>query len=268
MIDKLTLTACSLPDIKYLESRGDVREDEGRRNIYKYLCRLDKATVFYAPHKFSDSINAAIPFTKIDINPKYFNCYLEMESYIFDIFRGSSLDVGEMNVSRIDIAADIEDFPIDCILSMLRIARIRTESLSFYKGTIYAGSNPKIRIYDKVKEIKYRQNKGYEITDYEKSLLESGKGYTRFEIQIRTQRKTLGAIVSDPSAFASYFNRLEIFNFTENEGNGVLQSLYKYINRKFRAELEKYRNRDIVETIKNQYVTSVTEWFDPSKEPF
>jgi Phage replication protein CRI len=268
MIDKLSLTAYSLPDIKYLEEWGDIREDEGRRNIYRYLCRLDKSVVLYEPHKFSESVNAALPFTKIDINPKYFNCYLEFESYLFDIFRGSFIEVGELNVSRIDIAADIEDFPIDCILSMLRIARIRTESLSLYRGTIYAGTNPKIRIYDKGKEIRSRQRKGGEITEYEKRLVESGKSWTRFEIQIRTQKKTLGSIVSDPSVFASYFDRLEIFNFTGNEGNGVLQCLSKYINRKFRAELEKYRDLDIVETIKKQYVGNVTGWFDPTKEPF
>jgi hypothetical protein len=268
MIDKLSLTANSLPDIRYLEKWGDIIEDKGRRNIYRYLCKLDKATVLYEPHKFSEAVNAGIPFLKIDLNPKYFNCYLELEAYLFDLIRGSSLSVGEFNVSRIDIAADIEDFPIDCILSMLRIARIRTESLSLYRGTIYAGTNPKIRIYDKTKEIAGRKRKNQLITNHEGWILESGKQYTRFEIQIRPEKITLADVVSNPSAFASYFDRLEIFNFGDNGEIGIFQVLQKYINRKHRAELEKYRDLDIVEAIKAQYVRNVTEWFDPAKEPF
>ena len=183
MIDKLSLTVDVLPNIEYLENRGDIIEDKGRRNLYKYLCKMDKASVLYLPHKFSDVINANIAASKIEINPKFFECYSEMLAYIFAIFM-VDLNEESFNPSRIDIAADIEGISTDSILSMLRVERIRAESLSFFKGTIYAGSNPKIRIYNKVEEIKARLRKGVEITDYEKGLVESGKIYTRFEVQI------------------------------------------------------------------------------------
>jgi hypothetical protein len=169
----------------YLKNNSDITEDTFRSHIYKFICRLDKAVVLYYPHKFSDKTNANIPFTKIDINPKNFECYDHLLVYIQSIFDTPYIDSGSFHVSRIDIAVDIENFSVDTLLSMLRISRIRSDSLSFYKGTIYAGSDPKIRIYDKVKEIKNRVKSDKEIIEYEKYLLESGKGYTRFEIQIR-----------------------------------------------------------------------------------
>lgn len=254
MIDKLSLTIGAPPDMAYLKNNGEITEDAFRSHIYKFICRLDKATVLYYPHKFSDMTNAKIPFTKIDINPKNFECYDHLLAYIQSIFDTPYIDSGSFHVTRIDIAADIENFPVDALLSVLRISRIRSDSLSFYKGTIYAGSDPKIRIYDKVKEIKGRVKGDREITGYEKYLLESGKGHTRFEIQIRKVKKTLMAVVNDPVSFASYYDRLEFFEFQGNDGAGVLQVLYKYINRKFRNELEKYRNYKIVADIKEKWV--------------
>ena len=268
MIDKLSLTTFIEPCIEYLRFFGDIRGDEHRANIYKYLCKLDKAFVLYCPHKFSDNTNANIPFTKVDINPKYFQSYKEMEVYLYAIFNRVDLSPEDFNVSRIDIASDIENFPIDRLLSMLRIKRIRSDSLSFYKGTIYAGSDPKIRIYDKTKEIKSRLKKKYDITEYEKGLLESEYSYTRFEIQIRNVKKTLKEIIDDPASFASYYDRLEIFDFQDNEGSGILQILYKYINRKFRKELEQYKNNGVVNEIKDQYIDSVTRWINPDMDPF
>jgi hypothetical protein len=268
VIDKLNLTLNIVPDVELLKSEGKIIEDSGRGNIYKFLCRMDRATLLYFPHKYSDTRNAIIPFSKVDINPKYFVCYSEMLAYIFGLFMSPNLKEEDFKASRVDIAADIPDFPIDCILAMLRIARIRPESLSFYRGTIYAGSDPKIRIYDKTKEIATRKNRNQPITDYERQILISEKRYTRFEIQVRTPKSTLEDIAKDPERFASYFDRLEIFDFKDNDGAGVLQTLYRYINRKFRADLEKYKNVDIVAQIKAKYLEGVKEWFDPEKEPF
>ena len=270
MIDKLSLTIYRPPDMNFLELNGDITESL-RDKLYKYICDLGKCVVFYRPHKFSDEVNFGIPYTKIDINPKKFDCYDHIESYVFSIFRHHDNECNirpeDFNVSRIDIAVDIENFPIDILLSTLRVKRIRPESLSFYKGTIYAGSDPKIRIYEKVNEIKARVKKGYEITGYEKRLLESGKSHTRFEIQIRNPKKKLKEISESPESLASYYDRLEFFDFKENGDSGILQILYKYINRKFRDELEKYRNHSIVTEIKDKYVNEVKEWFE-HKEPF
>lgn len=267
MIDKLSLTIYDMPDREYLENNGEITEDPHRSHIYKFNCRLDKATVLYYPHKFSEKTNAKIPFTKIDINPKYFECYNYMRAYINSIFGDTEISSEYFKASRIDIAVDIEDFSTDILLSILRIKRIRSESLHFFKGTVYAGTDPKIRIYDKVKEIKARLKKGNDITEYEKNLLESGKGYTRFEIQIRDTKKTLKEIEDDPLYFASYYDRLEVFNFNADDSSGVLQVLYKYINRKFRNELERYKDHNIIEEIKEKYRDSVNEWFS-DKEPF
>ena len=268
MIDKFNLTIYRPPDVTFLELNGTINE-RMRDKLYKYLCELDKCVVFYRPHKFSEEVNFSIPYTKIDINPKYFECYDHMESYLFSIFKSDEnfeISPEFFNVSRIDIAVDIEDFPIDVLLSTLAVKNIRSNSLSFFKGTIYAGSDPKMRIYEKVAEIKHRLKRGYEITPYEKRLLESGKSYTRFEVQIRNVHKTLKDILDDPENFASYYDKMEFFDFTGDSGI-VLQILKKYINRKFRKELEEYKDQNIISDIKSRYVKSVSDWFE-HKEPF
>ena len=139
--------------------------------------------------------------------------------------------------------------------------------MSFFKGTIYAGTDPKIRIYDKVKEIKSRIKEGKAISEYERGLLESGKSYTRFEVQIRSEKLTLRELAEDPFRFAEYFDRLEVFDFGDNEGSGVLHPICKYVNRKFRKDLEKYKNYKLVEDLKERYKSSVGDWFTV-KDPF
>src|SRR5271157_1135624 len=113
MIDKLSLTTFKLPNREYLEEKGDIIEDLYRTRLFKYLCRLDKATVLFWPHKFNEITNHMIAQTKIDLNPKYFNSYDEMLSYIFLLFDFFSIKDDDFSVSRVDIAADIESFPID-----------------------------------------------------------------------------------------------------------------------------------------------------------
>ena len=229
---------------------------------------MDKASVLLLPHKFSTNTNAKIPFTKVDLNPKHFTCFNEMLSYLSASFDVAEIKADAFRVSRLDVAADLEDFPIDAILSILRVDRIRAEGLSFFKGTIYAGTDPKIKIYEKVREIKARLKKGYAVTDYERGLVDSGKSYTRFEIQIRNVGKRLDEIASDPLVLASYFDRLEVFRFPENENVGVLQVVYKYVNRKFRQSLARYRDYELVETIKRKYGEAAVAWFNPEVEPF
>ena len=207
MIDKLSLTTSIVPDQEYLESHLTV--DEYNRKIYKFIYELKRMVIFCYPHKFSESINARIPFTKIDISTKNFICFNELEAHLRALFNMTELDFTNFNVSRIDIAADIENITPEKLLSTMNVKHIRTESFNVFKSTIYAGTDPKVRIYNKVKEIRARKKKGKEITEYEKSLLDSGKEWTRFEIQIRSVKKNLQEIADDPLSLASYFDRLE-----------------------------------------------------------
>ncbi|MBI4822820.1 MAG: hypothetical protein HY805_01125 [Nitrospirae bacterium] len=161
MLDKLSLTIQRVPDYEYLRIHGDLTVDEYRTQIYKDMYMLEKAVVLCRPHKFSEETNMTIPYTKVDLNPKNFGCYEYMESYLRIIFDAPDLMPSEFNVSRIDLAVDTEDFPIQHVLAVIRVNKIRSDTFSFYKGTLYAGSNPKIRIYEKVKEIKARLKKGF-----------------------------------------------------------------------------------------------------------
>ena len=268
MIDKLSLTTAQIPDLDYLEAHSSVkRVDEHRMKLYKYVYELEKATVFCMPHKFADNTNARIPFTKIDINPKKFVCLSEFETYLKTLFNDPDLNFEIFNISRIDIAADTDIITVNALLSVMNVKHIRSESFQVYKGTIYAGTDPKIRIYDKVAEIKHRKKKGYEITEYEKGLLDSGKNWTRFEIQLRGVKRNLREVVDDPFSFASYFDRLEIIKNNGEETHGIMQFLYRFVNRKFRKEIEALKNNELVEQLKDIYQSSVTEWIG-EKEPF
>ena len=119
MIDYLALTTQLPPDKDYIEYHGKkITEDSWKSQMYKYMCELDKARVLYYPHKFKDSTNARMPFTNIILNPKYFECYEEMEDYIFSIFNNSELNLEDINISRIDIAADIPDVNVQAIIAI------------------------------------------------------------------------------------------------------------------------------------------------------
>lgn len=266
MIDKLSLTIYRQPDIGFLESQGTITEAQ-RDKIYKNMCVLDRGVVLYRPHKFSEEVNLAIPYTKIDMNPKYFECSTEYLRHLFLIFGCGDLDLDSFDISKIDIAADIEDLTIKSILATVNIKRIRADNFNIYRGTIYGGSNPKIRIYDKTKEIKARLRKGQAITPYERYLLESGKTWIRFEIQIGNVKMTLQDLVNDPASLASYFDRLEFLSIDGNEPASVMQYLYRLIPRKYRNEMEHLKDNALVEKIKSTYISDVLKWFQ-YREPF
>jgi hypothetical protein len=54
----------------------------------------------------------------------------------------------------------------------------------------------------------------------------------------------------------------------DGDGSGMLQTVWKYINRKHRRELEKYRNFELVKDIKEQYLNGVRKWLGAGNEPF
>lgn len=267
VLDKLSLVTSVMPDTEYLKSHGELMEDKYGLRLYKYMYRLHRAVLLACPHKFSASINEKIAFTKVEINPQRFECYDEMLAYLFSMFKEGLVSQESFSVTRIDIAVDLENFPLDCLLGMLRIKRIRSDSLSFFKGTIYAGSDPKIRIYDKTKELKSKEKKGKELTAYEEGILGSGKSYTRFEIQIRGEKKNLQDIKTESLLLRDYFDRLEFFQLGDNGTSGILHILYKYINRKFRKEIERYKNHNLVEELKERYKAQINDWFS-EREPF
>lgn len=151
-VDKFNLTISRPVDASYLkEAGGAISEDKSqamtRRRLYKYFCKLDRAEVMWEPHKFLGEANYRIPYCKIDVNPKYFNSFNELHSYLNSIFGIDEIDLAEFNISRLDVKSDIENLPIDVALSRLYAMGFRRESVSLYKGsTIYIGTNPKIRI--------------------------------------------------------------------------------------------------------------------------
>jgi hypothetical protein len=266
MIDYLSLTTQFPPDKSYLDYYGKkITEDSWKAQMYKYMCELEKARVLYYPHKFKDSTNSRMPFTNIVLNPKYFECYQEMEDYIFSIINSSELNLEDINVSRIDVAADIEDVNVKAVIAMLHVKGIK--AFRIINDTIYAGKNPKVRIYNKLDEIRYRIKKGMKVLEGEKRLLESCKDLTRFEVAINRPKINLKQLKENPVCFASYFDRLSFIQMSCKNPCGVMQVMYKQVNRKFRKQLEALQDMDLLEKIKETYISDVVIWC-AQEEPF
>lgn len=250
-----------------MNAYGELSIDDYKNRLYKFMYRLDRAFLFCYPHKFKDSTNAKIPFTKVDLNPSDFSCYDDLVAYLLSLFNDAIVALSDFNISRIDIAADMEDVSISTLLSILNIKRIKSETLNIYKTTIYGGSDPKIRIYDKVKEIKARSRKGNVISSYEREIIESGKNWIRFEIQIRSPKLNLQDLPGKAASLASYFDRLEFIQSEGSEPQGIMHFMYRLVNRKYRKQIEQFMDTHFPQKIQERYVSDVTEWLRV-KEPF
>jgi hypothetical protein len=201
-------------------------------------------------------------------NPKYFECFKFLYDYVGNVF-SCQPDLECLNVSRIDLTVDIENLPMDVVFSRLHVPGFTRDSLSLYKGTIYIGSKPKIRIYDKIKEIKQRLRKKMSITEREKGVVKSGKQITRFEIQLSNFGGNLKDVVNDPVSLVSNFDRIRFYDFEDKEKIGSMAGglyfLMTKINRKLRSTLDKFRSQELETMIKENYITSVKEWFGKEK---
>ncbi len=265
MIDYLSLTLHLPPDKDYMECHGKITEDSFRLQLYKYMCELDRARILFCPHKFGDSTNAKMPFTNIVLNPKNFDCYDETENYIFSIINSPALSLEDINPSRVDVAADIPNINVKAIIAMLHVKGIR--NFRIIGDTIYAGRNPKVRVYDKLAEIRYRLKKNLKVIEGEKRLLESYKDLTRFEVAVSRPKINLKQLKENPIRLASYFDRLNFIEMGCSNPCGVMQIMYKQVNRKFRKQLEALQNMKLLEKIKEIYISDVIQWFT-EKEPF
>ena len=270
-IDMFNLTTYASVDKRYLEEMAYIREDKLGRSLYQFYCQLDYGCVMWKPHKFGPETNDKIPYTKVDINPKYFNNFNMFYDALVGLFSESEIiSQDSFHISRIDLKSDIENLPIDVVLSRLYAMGYRRDSVTIIKGsTIYIGSNPKIRIYDKTKEISARLKKGGDVSESEMEILKSGKQITRFEIQIRSYKGTLKDVAADPVSLASYFDRIHFYNF-EDDGKiasiGGLQLLFSKIPRKNRAVFEEFKDKNLETQVRTEYITSVREWFEGKDE--
>ncbi len=175
-LDKLNFTIYEHPDRALLEEIGYVSEDEHRNRFYKYFCNLDHTQIMWKPHKFGPKLNEKMAYAKLDCSPKHFSCFQEMMDSVQNYFPSPNIiSLDRFTISRVDVKADIENLPLDIVQARLFVKGLRKDSLSIYKGTIYMGTDPKIKIYDKTKEIKARLKKKYDLTEWEKQVLKDKK---------------------------------------------------------------------------------------------
>lgn len=268
-IGQITLTTDLKPNLFTIRNGARIKSDNLGNKFYKNFAQLELAQVFWEPHKFGFFGNLAIPHTKINFNAQNFENFHSFREYLFPLIKGfTKPDLQEFHISRIEIHSDIEDLPLDTVLARLWVMGYRRESVSFYKGnSIYIGSNPKIRIFDKFQQIKRKVSKGKRIPELEKEILNSNKSITRFSIEIRNYKGTLQELANNPKQFASYFDRFKFYNFEEIEPinrMGGFQILMSKIRREHRKTLEQFKDKDLEKLIRKNFLNTLLPWF---KEP-
>jgi hypothetical protein len=264
-IGKINLTTSLKPDISKLKKMGKTKTDNLRNQIYKNFCKTEFAEVFWQPHKFGLLTNWGIPFTKIDIHPKYFDRFYLLKEYLFNLFPNSNeIELDQFNISRIEIHSDIENLPLDILLARLWVMGYRRESVSFYKGnTIYIGTNPKIRIFNKTSQLIKKQLKNGNLIKSELELM-NGKPITRFSIELSNLKLNLVELENNPNELASYFNRFKFYNFEDDENinrMGGFQLLMSKVRREHRKSFDKYKDKEIERLIKKNFKSSLKHWF-------
>ena len=227
----------------------------------------------WEPHKFDALTNWTIPYTKVDIHPKYFDRFYLLKEYLLNLFPDNEIELDGFNISRIEIHSDIESLSLDIVLARLWVMGYSRKSVSFYKGnTIYIGTNPKIRIFNKTSQLFNKYVKKGNLTANELSLM-NGKPITRFSIELRNLKINLMELENNPIELASYFNRFKFYNFEDDEcinRMGGFQLLMSKIRREHRKSFEKYKDKELERLIKRNFKLSIKHWFksDRKKKSF
>ena len=263
-LDKLNLTIYEPPDTGKLEEVGHIQEKD-RNKIYKYFCNLGPIQFMWKPHKYGPEMNERMAYTKVDCSPKYFTCFQEMMDCVQQYFLAPNIiALNRFTISRVDVKADIENIPLDIVLARLYLKGSRRDSLRTSYGSIYLGKAPMTRIYDKLNELKHREKEGAELTEWEKQILKEEKQITRFEIEIKRPGLDLEQLAKDPESLVSYLERLEFYDFEDDENicaAGGLQFLLRNTTRSFRKALDTFRVEDLKQQIREKYLAGVATWF-------
>lgn len=270
-IGNLSLTTSLKPNIPLLKKTGLAKQDNFKKRIYRNFCKLKFAEVFWKPHKFDPLSNWGIPYTKVDIHSKHFDRFDSLIDYLFELFHETlDLNLNQFHISRIELYSDIENLPLDIVLARLWVMGYRRESVSFYKGnTIYIGSNPKIRIFNKTNQLMKKVANRKKLSKWERDILQEKKPVTRFSIEIRNSGMNLQDIADHPKKLVSYFDRFKFYNF-EDDGMisklGGLQILMSKIRREHRKAFQKFRDKELEKLIRRNFFSSIEQWFKKEKK--
>jgi hypothetical protein len=262
MLDKLVITCDRSPDMGYLEGNYGVDETENRKKFYKYSSELDRAIVQWKPHRFSRETNDRYNFTRISLNPKFFGGYDELVGYVKEIFGQGGVPVSpdELHVTRLDVASDLRGVAVHEVLGAINLRKVKLDSFQVYKGTIYAGRDPKVVIYDKLQEIIDRQKRGKAVTSAERDLVRQGECVTRFEVRKVIKSLHLGAVIENIESFADYFDRIDFFGDGCESPCHMLQAFTSKLHRKHRKVLDEFRTGDLMAKLKSGFLQGAREW--------
>ena len=61
----------------------------------------------WEPHKFDALTNWTIPYTKVDIHPKYFDRFYLLKEYLLNLFPDNEIELDGFNISRIEIHSGV-----------------------------------------------------------------------------------------------------------------------------------------------------------------
>lgn len=131
------------------------------------------------------------------------------------------------------------------------------------------GVDPKIKIYDKTKEIRARQKKKADLTKWEEEILIDKKQITRIEVAVKRPGLNLEELVNDPASLVSYLERLEFFNLEDDRNIsavGGLQMIMRNTRREFRNALKEFTDGRLKKLIREDYLEGVKNWFSDNSK--
>jgi hypothetical protein len=90
---------------------------------------------------------------------------------------------------------------------------------------------------------------------------------TRFEVAISRPKLNLKQLKENPVGLVSHFDRLNFIRMSCKNPCGVMQAMFKQVNRKFRKQMEVLQDMHLLEAVKETYIKEVLQWFGLN-EPF
>ncbi len=118
-------------------------------------------------------------------------------------------------------------------------------------------------LLDLTGEFCWSSTQGKQIYDQDVEMYLSGKQITRFEIEIRNFKGTLKNVFDGPLGLVSYFDRLKFYNLEDDDkiaSMGGLQRLMSRIPRKYRAEYDKYKDKELEALVRDNFIKSLKAW--------
>jgi hypothetical protein len=268
VLDNLTLTSKYMINTDIVKSAGNWYIKDSSESLscdfYRYMADNGLMKLFWYPDRFGPETTAAIAQSRIHFNPKRFVSFEDAYFVINRLF-SPSIAMSSLSVSGVDCCADFPGIDVGSVINRLRVAGMRQDSYRYeFNSTIYVGSRggrTSWKIYDKKKEILFRQKKGKELSPYDLAVLATPGFVCRFEVTLRQLKITLNNLHSFLPILANEFDNLQLFG--EHGAPWALSYLWPMLSRSNRDKLLNEHLLPINSVLKDKFLEGAYAWLQP-----